>query len=283
MEAVSSKKPNKFKQFFINLKNFHFSRKHFVIPYVVLLAFFVIVPLFIMIVRSFISYDGSFTFNNYAAFFGVAGNWIIMGRSFYTAALVTVVCLLLAYPVAYILSNPKFNRSTVIIFAFALPMWVNILLRTFALQNLFNLFGMQMNYLTVVIGLVYDFFPFMLLPLYTSLSAIDKSYTEAGADLGAGAVRNFTKVTLPLSVPGIMSGGILIFMATVSNFAISDILGNDDTRMFGNIIDFFFRSGRTENIGAAFSTILLVIIVASMLLTSRLTHKRSVSAKGGRL
>jgi spermidine/putrescine transport system permease protein len=278
-------KNNPIKKLFSRLTSrFRLHRKHYVIPYVILLCVFVIMPLLLMIFRSF-RHDitGEFTLENYGQLFSNAGNWRVMGRSFYTAALVTVLCLLLAYPVALILSNPKFNRSAVIIFVFALPMWVNILLRTLALRNLFDIIGLQPGYLAVVIGLVYDFFPFMLLPLYTSLSSIDKSYTEAGADLGAGTLRNFARVTLPLSVPGIVSGSILIFMATVSNFAISDLLGNHSTLMFGNIINNWFVSDRTYNLGSAFATVLLIIIVASMLITSKLSRDKGVNAKGGRI
>ena len=269
-----------------SLRQFHFSRKHYAIPYLVMLAVFVLLPLGMMIFNSFRANTAphGFTFDNYLRFFTNPNHWFVMWRSLYTAAIVTVICLLLAYPTALILSNPKFNRSTTIIFVFALPMWVNILLRTLALRNLFNLIGIAPGYPAVVIGLVYDFFPFMLLPLYTALSNIDRSYVEAGSDLGAGTVRNFAKVTLPLSVPGIVSGSVLIFMATVSNFAISDLLGNINTQMFGNIIHFMFSgTAMVDNTGAAFATVLLTLIVISMLATSRLTRKKGVSAKGGRL
>jgi len=280
MENTNKKHP--IRRFFGSFKSFHFSRKHYAIPYIILLCLLVIFPLGMMIFNSFVDQlSGGFTLDNYLRFFTSVGNLLIMLRSLYTAAIVTIVCLLLAYPTAYILSNPKFNRSTTIIFVFALPMWVNILLRTIALSNLFGLIGLRPGYFAVVVGLIYDFFPFMLLPLYTALSNIDRSYTEAGADLGANPVRNFLRVTLPLSVPGIMSGGILIFMSTVSNFAISDLLGNDGTRMFGNIINNLFVNVHTENIGAAFATILLALICVSMVLTSRATRKRGVKTAGG--
>ncbi|MCL2370884.1 MAG: ABC transporter permease [Firmicutes bacterium] len=277
-----TKKTNPTIRFFKRLKSFHFSRSHYALPYLIMLAVLVMLPLGMMIFNSF-RHDiyGHFTLFNYRQFFRTAGNWQAMWRSLYTAAIVTVACLILAYPVAFILSNPKFNRSTTIIFAFALPMWVNIMLRTIALRNLFFLMGIDLGYPTVVIGLIYDFFPFMLLPLYTSLSSIDRSYVEAGSDLGAGAVRNFSKITLPLSVPGIVSGSILIFMATVSNFAIADLLGSDII-MFGNVVNLLFRNRRlTGNVGSAFATILLVIIVASMLATSRLTRKKGGGTQGG--
>lgn len=258
-----------------------FKRTYFAMPYALLGVLFTVVPLIILVYYAFTSLDGSFTFANFAKFFSRPDTIRVMLRSFGVAALTTVICLAFSYPLALVLANSKFNKSAILILLFVLPMWINSLLRTYAVKILLSILGMKSAYFAVVIGMVYDFFPFMLLPIYTILVNMDKSYAEACADLGAGPVTAFLKVRLPLSVPGIVSGVLMVFMPTVSTFAISDILGDPSTYMFGNIINQWFSGSSGWNIGAAYSFILLVLIAISMFIANKLTAGKASPATGG--
>lgn len=260
---------------------FKIKRSYFSFPYAVLGLIFVIVPLLIMVYYAFTSTDGSFTFSNFVMFFTRGNTLKIFFYSLGIAALTTLICLLLAYPLAMILSNTKINKSAMLVTLFILPMWINSLLRTYAMKNIFLLIGMENAYLAVIIGLVYDFFPFMLLPLYTIISNMDKSYAEAASDLGASGAHTFFKVRLPLSLPGIMSGILMVFMPTVSTFAISDILGDTSTYMFGNIINEWFSSSGGWHIGSAYSFILLVLIAVSMLIANKVSGGKASAMGAG--
>ena len=160
-------------------------------------------------------------------------------------------------------------------------MCINSLLRTYAIKIVFNLIGLKSAYAAVVIGMVYDFFPFMLLPLYTILVNTDASLIEASTDLGASAFKTFLKVRLPLSLPGIMSGILMVFMLTVSTYAISDILGDPSTYMFGNIINQWFNSQAGWHIGSAYSFILLVLIAVTMFIANKLSGGKAQPTGAG--
>lgn len=250
-------------------------------PYALLSVIFVIIPLVIMAYYAFTDADGGISLKNFAMFFTKPNTQKVMLRSLGIAALTTVICFLLAYPLALVLANSKINKSTALILLFVLPMWINSLLRTYAIKNLFQMVGMNNAYIAVIVGLVYDFFPFMLLPVYTILVNMDKSYMEAAGDLGATPVRAFFKVRLPLSLPGIISGVLMVFMPTVSTFAISDILGDTSTYMFGNIINLWFGIEGGWNVGAAYSFILLVLIGITMLIANKATRGKATPAAGG--
>ena len=140
--------------------------------------------------------------------------------------------------------------------------------------------GIERGYFAVVIGLVYDFLPFMLLPIYTSLNNMDKSYLEASYDLGASPVRSFLKVTLPLSMPGVVSGVLMVFMPAISTIGITEMLGNKDVYLFGNLINDYLGEFYTWNIGAAYTFIMLLLIAVSMLIANRFGNGET-SAKGG--
>ncbi len=260
---------------------FKLKRSYFSFPYAVLAALFVILPLLITAFYAF-TRDGGFSFMNFVKFFTTPNTLKVLAFSLGIAALVTLICLVLAYPLAMLLADSSVNKSAIMVMLFIMPMWINSLLRTYAIKNVFQLIGMNNAYVAVIIGLVYDFFPFMLLPLYSVLSNMDKSYIEAAKDLGSGSVHTFFKVRLPLSLPGIMSGVLMVFMPTVSTFAISEILGDTSTYMFGNIInDWFTASGGSGwNMGSAYSLILLALIGVTMLIANKVTGGKA-SATGG--
>ena len=262
-------------------KKFSFTRKHLAIPYAVFLVVFVIIPLFIVVYYAFSATSGGFTFKNFAEAwkmnaFGVL--WTSLLFSFLT----TLICFFLGYPIAFVLSNPKFNRSYVTVLLFVVPMWINFMLRTYALNTVFDVFGIKRGYVPALIGTVYDFLPFMILPIYTILSNIDKSFAEASLDLGATPLKTFLKVTFPLSVPGIVSGAIMVFMPTVSSFAIAKILGRD-LMLFGTLINMTFGQEETRGVSSAMSLVMLALVGLSVFLASRLAKKQGgvAGAKGG--
>ena len=180
----------------------------------------------------------------------------------------TLICILLGYPAAWILANKEYNRSAVTIVLFILPMWINALMRTLATTELFNMFGVPLGKGTLLYGMVYDYLPFMIYPIYNILNKMDKSYAEAAQDLGATPWKVFWKVVLPLSMPGVASGVLMVFMPTVSTFAISEFLTNNKIKLFGTIIQENINSSMW-NYGAALSLIMLVIIGVTSLFQAK--------------
>ncbi len=248
-------------------------RSYFAFPYFFLSALFIIIPLVILLVYAFIDKaTGSFTFANFGKFFASWDTWRIIGRSFLVALVVTAICLLLAYPIAMILSNSKINKSATLVLLFVLPMWINSILRTYAINEVFKWMGTGAisPFFRVVIAMVYDFFPFMLLPLYTIMVNMDKSYIEASEDLGGSPLKTFLKVKLPLTLPGIISGILMVFMPTVSTFAIPEIVADSTMYLLGNSINTSFEKGM-YNVGSAFAFILLVIIAGTMVIANWLS------------
>ncbi|MCL2796716.1 MAG: ABC transporter permease [Firmicutes bacterium] len=255
-------------------RHFALRRQHFSFPYFFLSALFVVIPLVILLVYAFRDLGGAFSFSNFAKFFTEATVRNAMGRSLLLALATTAVCLALSYPVALVLANSRFNKTVVLVLLFILPMYINSLLRTLALKSVFEMIGLSDVFTRLVIAHVYDFFPFMLLPIYTVLVNMDKSYLEASNDLGGNAASTFLKVTLPLSVPGIVSGILMVFMPTVSMFAIRDIVADSDRwSLFGNSIERKFKYEETYGEGAAYAIILLAMVLVTMLVASRLNRK----------
>ena len=188
----------------------------------------------------------------------------------------TLLCILIGYPAAWILSNKEYNRSAVTIVLFIMPMWINALMRTLATAELFNVLGIHLGKGTLLYGMVYDYLPFMIYPIYNVLDKMDKSYAEAAQDLGATPWKVFWKVIVPLSMPGVASGVLMVFMPTVSTFAISEFLTNNKIKLFGTIIQENINSSMW-NYGAALALIMLVIIG----LTSFLQGSDKKSSEGG--
>ena len=229
------------------------------VPYFVFLVLFVVLPLLLIAVYAFTDNHGSFTLSNINDFFTepkIVNSFLV---SLEVALENTLICILIGYPAAYILADRKLNRSSLTAVLFILPMWINALMRTLATAEIFNSIGIGLGKGTLLFGLTYDYLPFMIYPIYTILSKMDRSYIEAAQDLGASPAKVFLKVTLPLSMPGVMSGVMMVFMPTVSTFAISEFLTNNKIKLFGTIIQENINSSMW-NYGAALSLIMLIII-----------------------
>lgn len=240
-------------------------RSRWALPYFIFLVLFVVVPLLLIAVYAFQDADGHFTLDNLAVFTRpkIINAFLV---SIEVALENTAICILIGYPVAYILADKSFNRSSVTAVLFILPMCINALMRTMATAEIFNVLGVGLGKGTLLFGMAYDYLPFMIYPIYTVLDKMDKSYAEAAQDLGASPFSVFTKVTLPLSMPGVLSGVMMVFMPTVSTFAISEILTNNTIQLFGSVIQEHFYN-LMWNQGAALSLLMLVIIGVTMLLS----------------
>ena len=238
-------------------------RSSWALPYLIFMILFVVLPLLLIAVYAFSDGNGHFTFSNLLAFFTepkIMNSFLV---SLEVALENTLICLLIGYPVAYILADKNLNKSAVTVVLFILPMWINALMRTMATAEIFNALGIQLGKGTLLFGIAYDYLPFMIYPIYNVLNKMDKSYIEAAQDLGAKPSTVFLKVTLPLSMPGIVSGAMMVFMPTVSTFAISEILTNNTIQLFGSIIQEQFYN-MMWNQGAALSLVMLIIIGLTM-------------------
>ena len=255
----------------------------FAFPYLAVTLVFVIVPLLLILFYAFRGEDGSFTFSNFTEVFKNKETLDNLWGTVKIALISTVICLLIAYPVAYILASPPFNKIAVLSLVFVIPMWINFLLRMFALKSVLALpvIGIKEGYTAAVIGMVYDFFPYMLLPIYTVLLNMDKSYIEASNDLGANSVKTFFKVTLPLSFSGIISGISMMFMPIFSSYAITEMMGDMGTSVIGSKIASLFE-GHDYGYGSALSFVLLVIVLIVVSVTTSVTGKTSKTAKAGK-
>lgn len=229
------------------------------LPYLVFLVLFVVLPLLLVVIYAFQDQSGSFTLSNLARFFSDGDAIRTFALSMEIAIENTAICILIGYPAAWILANRKYNRSAVTIILFILPMWINALMRTLATAEIFNVLGVSLGKGTLLYGMVYDYLPFMIYPIYNVLKKMDKSYEEAAADLGASQWQVFCKITVPLSMPGVVSGIMMVFMPTVSTFAISEFLTNGKIKLFGTIIQENINSSMW-NYGAALALIMLIII-----------------------
>ena len=234
-------------------------RSNWAIPYFIFLVLFVALPLLLVAMYAFQDNYGHFTFANISRMFTDTDAMSTFVVSLEVALENTLICLLLGYPAAFILSRKDLNKSAVTVILFILPMWINALMRTLATADLFGVLGFRLGKGTLLFGMVYDYLPFMIYPIYNVLLKMDNSYAEAASDLGATPVQVFTKVTLPLSMPGILSGVMMVFMPTVSTFAISEFLTNNKIKLFGTIIQENINSSMW-NYGAALSFFMLIII-----------------------
>ena len=253
------------------------------IPYVIWMALFVVAPIVMVVIYAFTSAEGGFTLSNFTnmEIYGV-----VFLRSFRLAFVATVICLLIGYPLSYAMSKegPRFQRLAMVLIM--LPMWMNFLLRTYSwmsiLENngLINQFFRAIGLLdalgvdhiqmirtpgAVVLGMVYNYLPFMILPIYSVIVKLDRSLLEAAADLGASAGQVFRKVVLPLSLPGVVSGVTMVFVPSVSTFAISRLLGGGTQMMLGDLIEQQFLGGAYDpQLGAAISMVMMAIVVVCM-------------------
>ena len=251
-------------------------------PYALWSVIFIVVPLLLIVYYSFTrkTDDGGilFTLENYRQAFDPLFLKVFT-RSFVLAGIATFLCVIIGYPVAYIISKAKISRRDSLILLFILPMWMNFLLRTYAwiailgknglLNSLLGFFGLTPNSIlytsaAVLLGMIYNFLPYMVLPIYTSLQKLDEDLVNAARDLGANTVTVFRKVIFPLSIPGVMSGVTMVFMPCVTTFAISRLLGGGKTMLVGDLIEQQFTTVGDWNLGSSISMVMMVIILISM-------------------
>lgn len=261
----------------------------FAVPYVVWMALFVVAPIIMVVVYAFSSAGGGFTLDNFARM----GTYsVVFVRSFKLAIIATIICLAVGYPVSYMMSKegPRFQRLAMVLIM--LPMWMNFLLRTYSwmsilennglLNQLFqkiglialynSIFGTDIQFFrmmntqgAVVLGMVYNYLPFMILPIYSVIVKLDNSLIEAARDLGANTFNVFRRVILPLSLPGVLSGITMVFVPSVSTFAISKMLGGGTEMMLGDLIEQQFLGGAyNPQLGAAISLVMMIIVVVCM-------------------
>lgn len=256
-------------------------RNLFLVPFCVWAGIFIFVPVVFIIYYGLTDVAGNFTWDNIA---------MILRREYYSslrlsiilALVTTIVCLLLAYPLCLILVERAKSSGAIIILLFVLPLWMNTLLSTMAWQTIFEHDGILNQVLrifslpdltlintptAVVIGMIYNYLPYMVLPLYVTLSKIDKSIFEAAKDLGASAWQTFWKVTLPLSLPGAISGITMVFIPALTTFAISALLGGSKLLLIGNVIEQEFTVEYDWHLGSALSIVLMIFIIVNMVLT----------------
>ncbi|MEE1025360.1 MAG: ABC transporter permease [Acutalibacteraceae bacterium] len=256
------------------------SRKLLNAPYIVWAALFIVIPMVIVIYYTFTDQNGAFTMSNLAA---IADYKDVMLRSFWYAIIATVICLVLAYPVAYCMSRMKPGAQRFVMMLIMLPMWMNLLIRTYSwttilektgiINSFLGLFGIEPVTMigtpgAVILGMVYNYLPYMILPIYTVMQKIDISLLEAAEDLGSNTISKLRRVILPLSMPGVISGITMVFVPSVSTFYISQKLGGLHTVMIGDIIQQRFDK-LSYNIGASLSFVLMIVIFICMIVMNR--------------
>ena len=258
-----------------------FSRKQLGIPYALFLLLFVVAPLLVIIYYAFTDGTGHFTISNLFHFFTDPNTLGTLCYSLALAFVTTCVCLLLAYPIAYILAKSEWKMKSVIVMLFVLPMWINFTLRITALKEILTMFEGSLAYypfFNSVVGMTYDFLPFMILPLYSTLTKLDTSLLEASYDLGANEIQAFLRVTLPLSVPGIISGVSMVFLPAMTNYVVLDMLYNS-TYIMGSLIGSYFSAYDWHN-GSMIPLVLLIIICLFTLISGTDEEEQK---KGGAL
>ena len=255
---------------------FRFQRKYLSLPYILFFLLFVIVPLFLIVFYAFTDkVTGSLSFSNFIKFVSDTTNINVLIISLVYGILNTVFCLLIGYPVAYFLADKKINKSAVMITLFIMPMWINFVIRTGAtrdLLNWLNISGGTYPEAATLIGLVYNYLPFTILPLYTTMSKMDRSQIEASKDLGANGFQTFTKVIIPLTMPGIVSASTMVFMPTISSYVISDILSEYNVVLFGSYIDLYFNQNDWY-FGSFMALIMLLLIFISVFISRKFSDE----------
>jgi spermidine/putrescine transport system permease protein len=258
-----------------------FKAKAVSVPYLIWMAIFIIAPLVLVGIFALTDSDGSFTIENLS---GIGRFTPVFARSIWLAAIATAICLLIAFPIAFTISRMSERRQNLFLMLVMLPMWMNFLLRTYAWMSLlennglinrfFGLFGIGPFQMintqgAVVLGMVYNYLPFMILPLYSVMTKIDNSIIEAAQDLGASNAKVFSKVIIPLAVPGITTGITMVFVPSISTFIISRMLGGGGNLLIGDLIEMqFLGNSYNPHLGSAMALVLMVIVLFSMSITS---------------
>ncbi len=277
------------------MKNF----RSMVYPYIVWSVIMIVLPMLMIIMYAFSKEGNSvtsirFTLDNFRYFFQDRVFIDVLKRSLVIAIITTLICILIGYPTAYIIAKMKPRSQVIMVLMITLPTWINMLVRTYAWRSMLEKNGLINNILSlvgigpvkllettfaVVLGMVYNFIPFMILQIYTALSKMDESYLEAANDLGANKLQAFLRVTLPLSVPGIISGITLVFLPAVSSFFIPKLLGGGQYVLIGNVIENQFLTTGKWGFGSAISLIMAVIIIIAMYAARRIDKR--ISVQGG--
>lgn len=248
-------------------------RKQLAIPYAIFLIFFVVLPLLVVIYYGFTNGDGEPSFDNFIRFFKNGKTIGTLVYSIAIAVLTTFFCLLLAYPVALIIAKGAYDKHTKFLMIFVLPMWINFTLRVTALKEILTFIEGNLAYhqfFNTILCMVYDFLPFMIMPIYNSLTKLDNGLIEAAADLGANKIQVFFKVILPLSIPGIVSGITMVFLPSMTNYVVLDMIYNS-TYIMGSLIGSYFSAYDWHN-GSVISIILLMIILGVTVISNKFTE-----------
>jgi spermidine/putrescine transport system permease protein len=251
-----------------------FHRKQLAIPYAIFLILFVILPLLVIIFYAFTNDNGQISFHNFIAFFQSGKTVGTLLYSIVIAVLTTLICLLIAYPTAFLLAKTGMRSGSALLLLFVLPMWINFTLRITALKEILTLIEGNLAlhpFANTIICMVYDFLPFMIMPLYNTLTKLDDSYIEAAQDLGAKKSLVFWRVILPLSVPGIVSGVTMVFLPSMTNYVVLDMVYNS-TYIMGSLIGSYFSAYDWHN-GSVISIILLLIICAITFVSNRYAER----------
>ena len=254
------------------------------VPYVVWAALMLVLPMLLIAMYSVTEQGNSivsfkFTLDHYVRFFTDPDFLIILWRSIWIAIKTTVICLLLGYPIAFFIARSSERVQNILVLGITIPMWINMLVRTYAwigllsegglISRILGIFGLGHTELlytqgAVLLGMVYNFLPFMVLPIYNVLAKIDKDVIYAARDLGANEFQTFTQIIFPLSIPGIISGITMVFVPALTTFVISDLLGGSKILLIGNVIEQEFKQGSNWHTGSGLSLVLMIFIIASM-------------------
>lgn len=263
--------------------------RNMAIPYIVWMVVMILVPMLMIALYAFTDKGNDvatirFTLDNFTRFFSDEVFMGVLRRSLFIAVLTTVICILFGYPVAYAIATRSEKSKLFWVLLITLPTWINMLVRTYAWMGILQDEGLINRFLgvfgigpitmihttfAVVLGMVYNFVPFMILQIYASLTKMDRNYLEAASDLGANKVQSFLRITLPLSLPGVISGITLVFLPAVSSFFIPKLLGGGQYVLIGNVIETEFLTSGDWNFGSAISLIMAVIIIISMYITKK--------------
>lgn len=254
---------------------FRFQRKYLCIPYFLFLILFVVIPILLIVFYAFTDTNGNFTFDALVGFFSSTNKLNVLLVSLLFGVLNTIICLVIGYPIAYLLANKKYNSNYVIVMLFVMPMWINFVLRTGATRDVLTWIGLNGGshpYIATMIGMVYNYLPFVILPLYTTMLKLDQSQIEAAQDLGCNRIQVFTKSILPQSVPGVISAAMMVFMPTMSSYVIPEILSEGKVVLFGNSIYLNFSNYQWGD-GSFMALIMLLIVGITMLATRNFSEK----------
>lgn len=249
-------------------------RQGLALPFALFLLLFVVIPILFIIYYAFTDANGFFTLDAFKSFFTSTVKLNVLLISLLIGVFNTVLCLLIGFPLAYLLANPKINRNYMLVMLFIMPMWINFVLRTGALRDLLSVVLGWMGTTTgehpllcTMIGMVLNYLPFTILPLYSTMLKLDKSQIEAAQDLGCNPFHTFTRAIIPQAMPGIVSAAMMVFMPTISSYVISDTLSEGKIMLFGNSIYLSFSNSDWN--GGSFMSLLMLIIIFIVMLATR--------------